>query len=132
MVMSSTYLNAVKHVKPGKVVSLTRIEPPLHPPGPEKIVKDFGLEPEDFKEVEFEEFAQKSSLENKDKVTNGVFAPWIMYKEDFIKIGGHDKLFAPMELEDSDIFNRMMLAGYEFVQARDAFVYHMTLSLIHI
>jgi glycosyltransferase involved in cell wall biosynthesis len=126
MVMSSTYLNAIKHVKPGKVVSLTRIEPPLHPPGPEKIVKDFGLEPEDFKEVEFEEFAQKSSLENKDKVTNGVFAPWIMYKEDFIKIGGHDKLFAPMELEDSDIFNRMMLAGYEFIQARDAFVYHMT------
>jgi hypothetical protein len=31
-----------------------------------------------------------------------------------------------MELEDSDIFNRMYLAGYEFVQSRDAFVYHMT------
>jgi hypothetical protein len=31
-----------------------------------------------------------------------------------------------MELEDSDIFNRMLLAGYEFIQSRDAFVYHMT------
>ena len=31
-----------------------------------------------------------------------------------------------MELEDSDIFNRMHLANYEFTQSRDAFVYHMT------
>jgi hypothetical protein len=31
-----------------------------------------------------------------------------------------------MELEDSDIFNRMHLAGYELVQSRDSFVYHMT------
>ena len=50
----------------------------------------------------------------------------MLYKEDFVSIGGHDLLFAPMELEDSDIFNRMDLAGYELVQSRDAFVYHMT------
>jgi hypothetical protein len=31
-----------------------------------------------------------------------------------------------MELEDSDIFNRMYLAGYKLIQSRDAFVYHMT------
>jgi hypothetical protein len=49
-----------------------------------------------------------------------------MYKEDFISIGGHDRLFAPMELEDSDIFNRMHLAGYKLIQSRDSFVYHMT------
>jgi len=126
MVMSETYINAIKHVKPGTVVSLTRIEPPLHPPGPEKIVKDFGLEPEDFKFEEFELFAKQTSEQEQGKITEGVFAPWIMYKEDFVKIGGHDKLFAPMELEDSDLFNRMFLAGYKFVQARDAFVYHMT------
>jgi hypothetical protein len=49
-----------------------------------------------------------------------------MYKSDFEAIGGHDPLFAPMELEDSDIFNRMHLAGYELIQSRDSFVYHMT------
>ena len=27
-----------KHIKPGTIVSLTRIEPPLHPQGPEKIL----------------------------------------------------------------------------------------------
>jgi len=40
----------------------------------------------------------------KIKTTNGIFAPWMLYKEDFRSMGGHDKLFAPMELEDSDIF----------------------------
>ena len=39
-----------KHIKPGVVVSGTRIEPPLHPDGPEKILKDYGIEPEEFDE----------------------------------------------------------------------------------
>ena len=34
------------------IVSLTRIEPPLHPDGPEKMLMDFGVEPEEFKEEE--------------------------------------------------------------------------------
>jgi len=46
--------NALDHVKelisPKRIVSLTRIEPPLHPPGPEKILQDFGIEPEEFNE----------------------------------------------------------------------------------
>jgi hypothetical protein len=50
----------------------------------------------------------------------------MLYKEDFVCIGGHDLLFAPMELEDSDIFNRFHLQQYELIQSRDAFVYHMT------
>ena len=32
------------------IVSLTRIEPPLHPDGPEKVLQDFGIEPEEFDE----------------------------------------------------------------------------------
>ncbi len=42
-----------KYIQPGTIVSLTRIEPPLHPPGPEKICVEFGQEPEEFKEQEF-------------------------------------------------------------------------------
>ena len=41
----------LKHLEPGKVVSATRIEPPLHPDGPEKILEDFGIEPEEFDEL---------------------------------------------------------------------------------
>jgi glycosyltransferase involved in cell wall biosynthesis len=127
MITSPTHIpNLLKHLKPQTVISATRIEPPLHPPGPEKIIKTYGFEPEDFSKIEFEEFTQKMAFYNKNKTTNGIFAPWCMYKKDFQAIGGHDPLFAPMELEDSDIFNRMYLNGYELIQSRDSFVYHMT------
>jgi glycosyltransferase involved in cell wall biosynthesis len=118
--------NSLKHMKPGVVVAATRIEPPLHPPGPEKHVRAFGFEPEEFERDAFLKDVEVLEQSNKDQHTNGIFAPWMMFKSDFEAIGGHDPLFAPMELEDSDIFNRMHLAGYELIQSRDAFVYHMT------
>jgi hypothetical protein len=118
--------NSLKHMKPGVVVAATRIEPPLHPPGPEKHVRAFGFEPEEFERDAFLKDVEVLEQSNKDKHTNGIFAPWMMFKSDFEAIGGHDPLFAPMELEDSDIFNRMHLAGYELIQSRDAVVYHMT------
>ena len=118
--------NLLKHLKPQTVIAATRIEPPLHPPGPEKYVRMFGFEPKEFKKDEFLKETENLEKTNENRVTNGIFAPWLMYKTDFEAIGGHDPLFAPMELEDSDIFNRMHLAGYELVQSRDSFVYHMT------
>lgn len=118
--------NMLKHIKPSYIVSATRIEPNLHPEGPEKHLIDMGQEPEEFKEDLVLEYARKLEGENKDKITNGVFAPWMFFKEDFTSIGGHDPLFAPQSKEDSDIWNRMLLNGYTFVQARDAFVAHLT------
>tara|TARA_Y100001938_G_scaffold36236_2_gene49972 strand:- start:1795 stop:3030 length:1236 start_codon:yes stop_codon:yes gene_type:complete len=119
----------LKHLQRGKVVSATRIEPPLHPDGPEKILMDFGIEPEEFKEQELVEWINKYLEENSDdgnETTNGIFAPWAMYKDDFLAIGGHDPLYAPQSKEDSDIFNRFTLKGYELIQTWKGFVYHMT------
>ena len=120
-----------KHLEPGKVVSLTRIEPPLHPDGPEKVLEDFGIEPEEFKEEELLKKVTTLQLQhgtdyNFAKFTEGIFAPWAMYKKDFQSIGGHDPLYAPQSKEDSDIFNRFVLAGYELIQTWEGFVYHMT------
>jgi glycosyltransferase involved in cell wall biosynthesis len=115
-----------KHLVPQTVVCLTRIEPPLHPGGPEKIVQDFGMEPETFKKDEFEKWLLTTKVNRKDKTTEGVFAPWAIYKQDFLKIGGHDLLFAPTSKEDSDIFNRFFLSGYKFIQLWEACVYHLT------
>jgi len=127
MIITPNYVgNMLKHLKPMTVVSATRIEPPLHPPGPEKYVKDFGMEPETFDADAFKKFVYETEYVMEDKTTNGIFAPWMLYKEDFRSMGGHDKLFAPMELEDSDIFNRFHLCDYKLIQSRDAFVYHMT------
>ena len=117
----------LKHLEPGKVVSATRIEPPLHPDGPEKVLQDFGIEPEEFDEQGLINFINQTwEGMPEDKITNGIFAPWAIYKDDFTSIGGHDPLYAPQSKEDSDIFNRFKLAGYELIQTWEGYVYHMT------
>jgi len=108
------------------IVSLTRIEPPLHPDGPEKLLFDFGIEPEEFKEEELLDLIKHETPKLDPKQTEGIFAPWAFWKKDFQEIGGHDKLFAPQSKEDTDIFNRFHLNGIKFVQTWEGFVYHMT------
>ena len=115
----------LKHLERGKVVSATRIEPPLHPNGPEKILHDFGIEPEEFDEEGLIYWLNSGMVTEKEP-TRGIFAPWAIYKDDFLAIGGHDPLYAPQSKEDSDIFNRFVLAGYELKQTWQGFVYHMT------
>ena len=127
MIMGPNYIeNVLKHLKKEKVVCATRIEPPLHPPGKEKIIQNFGMDFDDLNIEAFEEYAIKAQEEFKDQTSDGMFAPWIIYKEDFVAMGGHDKLFAPFPYEDSDIFQRWILYGYELIQSRDSFVYHLT------
>jgi glycosyltransferase involved in cell wall biosynthesis len=127
MIVGPKYVeNVLKHLKPGVVVCGTRVEPPLHPEGSEKIIRNFGMDFNDLDVEAFEIFCFDKLEELKDQTTKGMFAPWIIYKSDFVKIGGHDAVFAPFPYEDSDIFQRWLLVGYELIQARDAFVYHLT------
>ena len=118
----------LRHIEPGVVVSGTRIEPPLHPDGPEKILKDFGIEPEEFDEHGLIEFLNTEVMNQYGTgiTTEGIFAPWAILKSDWDFIGGHDPIFAPQSKEDSDIFNRFHLAGFKFKQTWGGFVYHMT------
>ena len=126
MYMAKGFDTAIlKYLAPGKVVCGTRIEPPLHPKGKEKIVEDFGMYPEDFKKEKFDQYVQELVSINKDATTRGIFAPWAVYKEDVLKIGMHDERFHSYH-EDSDIFNRFVLSGYEIVQTWEGFVYHLT------
>lgn len=117
----------LKNLKEKTVVSATRVEPPIHPDGPEKILVDFGSEAEDFV---YESFAKWVKEEHKPKhkraTTQGIFAPWCMYKKDFLAVGGHDNLFAPQSREDSDLFNRFVLNGYNLIQTWEGLVYHFT------
>ena len=127
MIIGPNYIeNLLKHLKLGTVVCATRIEPPLHPEGKEKIIKDFGMDFDTLNINDFEKYVLEAQTEFKDQTTKGMFAPWILYKSDFQSIGGHDPLFAPFPYEDSDIFQRWILAGYDLIQSRDAFVYHLT------
>ena len=126
MYMGKGFDNAIlKHIKPFTVVSGTRIEPPLHPEGHEKIVRNFGMYPEDFMKDEFDSFVEESIQTYNDKITNGIFAPWAVFKEDITSIGMHDERFHSYH-EDSDIFNRFLLNGYDLTQTWEGFVYHLT------
>ena len=123
-------LEAFKYLDRKKVVCATRIEPPLHPENGEKIIRDFGMWPEKdveegWLEEDFDKYVEEAKVEFKDKITNGCFAPWMMYKEDFVLIGGHDPRFASAR-EDSDVFNRLVLGGFELIQSWQSFVYHLT------
>ena len=118
-------VNLIKHLKPKTVIAGTRIEPPLHPKGKEKIVKDFGMYPEDFKEQEFDLFVENIKNEYKDQITYGIFAPWACFKNEILEMGMHDEKFHSYH-EDSDIFNRFILKGLKLIQSRDALVYHLT------
>lgn len=119
--------SVLEHIKPLTVVSLTRIEPDLHPAGPEKVlISNAPTEPEDFDEEWFNNFFDNYLPSVKGKTTEGIFAPWFLFKEDFTSIGGHDPLYAPQSKEDSDIFNRFLLNGYSFVQTWEGCVFHLT------
>ena len=116
-------LKAFKHLKPKTVVCSTRVEPPLHPNNGEKILEDFGIWPEEFQELEFDNYVNQCLSET--KVTEGIFAPWMMYKDEFLALGGHDPIMHSCR-EDSDVFNRMHLDGFKFIQPWNSLVYHLT------
>lgn len=115
-----------KYIGPKKIVSLTRIEPPLHPDGPEKVLANWGVEPEEFDETKFLEWFDNAHPLKGNIITEGIFAPWAFMKSDFQEIRGHDPLYAPQSKEDSDIFNRFQLNGIQFIQTWKGCVYHMT------
>ena len=101
------------------IVCATRIEPPLHPPGQEKIVQDFGMWPEDLKIEEFNKFVEENKS---DKITKSIFAPWLIRKDQHL---GHDPIFLSV-FEDADLFRRFKLHGYDLIQSWSAMVYHLT------
>jgi len=128
MVVGHNFFNNIlKYIKQGTVVCGTCIEPPLHPPGGEKIIKDFGLYPAEFNQVYFNNYTEDIAKKSAGEINESIFAPWFILKDEYLsKIGSHDQSYAPYGYEDSDLFSRMALAGFSFIQSRDAFVYHFT------
>ena len=128
MIMGKGFDTALyKNWKPKTIISATRIEPPLHPADPAKIVLDLGLWPETdikdgFKVNEFNIFVEQNK---KDLITNGIFAPWLIHKDDFNNVGGHDPIMKSHS-EDRDLFNRFLLNGCKLIQSWEALVYHLT------
>lgn len=122
IVHTEFFNNILKHIGPNKVVCGTCAEPPIHPPGDEKYILDAGFYPNEFNLKTFNNFYETLT---KGSTNNGIFAPWFLLKEDYVKIiGKHDTSF--FYCEDVDLFNRMVLAEFDIIQSRDALVYHFT------
>jgi len=118
-------LEAYKYLQQGTVVCSTRVEPPIHPNAGEKVLQDFGMWPEEFNESNFNEYIVTLHHQYRGRITEGMFAPWMIYKSDLLSIQGHDPIMHSAR-EDSDLFNRMQLAGYKLIQSWDSYVYHLT------
>lgn len=115
--------HAFTHLAEKTVVCSTRVEPPLHPNNGEKILMDFGLWPEEFDADGFDKFVESQA--NETGTTDGIFAPWMMRKSEFLEMGGHDYIMKSAR-EDSDVFNRLLLNDFTFVQPWNSLVYHLT------
>jgi hypothetical protein len=76
------YFREALNNDPKRIISAARIEPPLHPASPEKIIKNFGLSPEEFNFEEFCDFARDLQKENRPLVY-GYFAPFGLYKDSY-------------------------------------------------
>lgn len=114
-----------ENIKVGRVLACARIEPPLHPGSPEKIVKDFGITPETFDYKAFNNFVAELQAENRPNMI-GHFAPFAVHKSDWFDVlGGFDTQFR-CSREDSDTIIRMELCGLETIQSWNACVYHFT------
>lgn len=118
------YLNE-SLVSENQILCFTRIEPPLHPGSPEKIVMNFGIHPEEFKYQEFLKFAENIQNENRPN-TNGHFAPFAVFKRTWIDVlGGFDTQFR-CSREDSDVILRLHINNIETIQTWRGMVYHFT------
>jgi len=114
------FKNLEKYIEKGKVICSTRIEPPIYQDESIRYQREFGKTPEEFKEKEFNEEVERLKT---DKLTDGVFAPILMYKEDFC---GYDKNFLPQSREDSTLFYQMAKKGIKFLQSWSSIVYHFS------
>lgn len=124
VIHTNFFTNILKHMGTDNVVCGTCVEPPLHPPGGEKHIFSAGMYPHEFNTQAFNDFC---NLRDADQTRDAIFAPWFILRDEYFeRIGGHDSIFAPYGYEDADLFTRMKLKGFRFIQSRDAFVYHFT------
>lgn len=108
------------------VLSFTRIEPPLHPPSPEKIVENLGITPEEFDFNKFNFIVDTIQSESRNILNDTHFAPFALFKKTwFDVIGGFDTQFR-CSREDSDFVVRCKLNNISLIQSWKTIVYHFT------
>ena len=123
MVICKNYdVEILKNLEDNMILCSTRIEPPLHGNSGEKHTYDFGTDPTKFNLKKFNKYAESIK---EDKITEYFFAPFTLYKDVWLSIGGHNTLYRRSR-EDSDILIRLVLNNVKIKQTWNAVVYHFT------
>lgn len=124
--------NLLKYSDYQKVVCSTLIEPGQGKIGvfPYAIEKDFGRTLDDFKEAEFQDFAEKHSKTG--YTTGGAYMPCLLYKDIAIMAGLYPegniagKSFDEVSrFGDEYFYDRLKEFGVEHITAKDSIVYHL-------
>ena len=102
----------LKYMKEYDFITSLRVEPNVgYPESVDKLIIDFGTKSENFKEKEFLNWSEKNSIENKGKIEQRMFFPWMIKKSLYNKIGGNDLLFSKYMVEDDDFYLRVKMSG---------------------
>jgi GT2 family glycosyltransferase len=84
----------------------------------------FGEYAENFKEIDFIEYAEEFSNSNDIEIRKGEGVSGLIRKKDWDFIGGNDPIFNPLSFDDMDLFIRMQKENYKFVLTTKSVVYH--------
>lgn len=124
--------NLLKYSDYQKVVCSTLVEPGQGKIGvfPYAIEKDFGRTLDDFKEAEFQDFAEKTSKTG--YTTGGAYMPCLLYKDIAVMAGLYPegnlagKSFDEVSrFGDEYFYDRLKEFGVEHITAKDSIVYHL-------
>jgi hypothetical protein len=105
-----------KHIKPGRITTYTRVEPPVYPDTyPGKLIYDCGYDLKSFNSNKWETCSLEESI-----IDGGSQLFFGCMKSDYIGIDGFTfKMFC----EDDDIHLRYKILGFE-KKVSSAYVYH--------
>jgi glycosyltransferase involved in cell wall biosynthesis len=113
----------LKDAKQGVVLSPNQIEP-----NPSMFrqfhIKNLGNSPESFDLLNFWEY--ETNLQKKPIEPTGCTLPFLMYKHDFLAVGGWDELFPSPHVVDWDFFLRCEYLGFLMNRTYDAQFYHFS------
>jgi len=102
------------------------VEPGLIPVWKTNIKKDFGHNPQEFKEESFLAFVKAASVD--DLVDEGFFVPLVVYRDDFEVLGGWptEGEFGARSAPANDIafIDKAKRTGFEFKRVLNSFSYH--------
>lgn len=103
-------------------VTCLRIEPPVYPQSTDKLLINYGMSLEDFKEQRYLNEYQNHITDYNQLRT---CFPWLCKKSTYQKVNGIDCLFLKYMVDDDDFYLRLAKEGFSYIQTFKTNCYHL-------